>query len=352
MADRHCIGVYWEDRLEARGASAATVVKMIESLRLRHPLLATWYPRLATREESLAAKLEGDAAQALVESAIAPADPENTAHGWKLTLWNGHADGTSAIVELKTGAHIGTPFAPTPNSCLVRLPRAVDDPQVASLLEHDCMVGLVGDLARVWVADWGIASTESYFTSVIPRRPPHHPRVGWITFLHGRRGSPPRSSKRIVAHAHDLGFIVSTGDVRFSSDDSAAVSRMEDLEDALAEAGKLTPIGETHAHEAPEPRPQTAPTVVVGASSVEAALDVAVVVDAIAARIPARRGDLARDLLQASSALLTADACGGDVSRAAREVRALLALVGRLFPAATANDLASAHEALGRVDGG
>ena len=114
------------------------------------------------------------------------------------------------------------------------------------------MTALLAELARAWRADWGLASTDSYLYGVLPVRPAHHPRVGWLTFLNARRGHAPAIQRTEVTPVDGLGYVVATHDDPFSADDGAAIERVRDMEDALEKARRLHPAGESPAPEAVE----------------------------------------------------------------------------------------------------
>jgi hypothetical protein len=298
-----------------------------------------------TREETLSWELtEGDARAKLVE-AIAPAVDDVPELGWRVVVWNGEADQRSAKIELDLGGHMHSHVSPTPNSCIVRMPW----PGAAGALLHRAtMTALLGDLAVVWNADWGVVSTDSYLLGGPPPRPSHHPRVGWLTFLNGWRGRAPKVPGTHVTPVGTLGYVVGTEDDRFTIDDAAAVGRVTAMEDALERAERLQPRGAPPGAE-PAERPASPKAIAAGGQGYGAALDVASAVDALASRIPGRRGDLAEALLRAATALAVALATGADAPRASAEVRALIDVAERLFPELAPDELARTREALDRV---
>ena len=349
MDERHYVGVYWGDRKATREACVPPILDMLHALRENDPLFARWYLKLATREESLGAELTEATAREKLEQGIVLAADEVPDHGWKVTLWNGEADGRSAQILLFTGADLGVPFSPTPNSCELQMPRGKDLPEVDALLRRPRMTRLLAELARIWVADWGVVSTDRHLKQVFPTRPPHHPRVGWLTFLHGWRGPAPKLQQGHVTPVEGLGWVVGTHDDTFTSSDGGAFGRIRDLEDALERAKRLDPLGTPGGHTVQTPGAAPAPSVTAGGAGYEAAIDAACAVDVLSGRIPGRRADLADALLRASTALAVAVAAGDDGGRPRAELRALLDLVERLFPEASPEELAGAREALGRV---
>jgi hypothetical protein len=208
------------------------------------------------------------------------------------------------------------------------------------------MVTLLAELARVWEADWGIVSTDEYMLSVPASRPPHHPRVGWVTFLHERRGPIPSLAKALVTPVEGLGVIVSTPHERFTSNDGDAVENVKWMEDALANAGALMPTGEQRPARTASPQATRAAP---AEGAYGAALDVAGAVDALASRFPGRRADLIDTMLRAATALVVAVSTQGDIARAAGEMRALLDVAERIHTGAGDDDLARARAALARV---
>ena len=343
MTERHYVGVYWEDRPASKEQAASALLAALARLRTFDPLLARWYPRLETREASLAAELTADRAQVLLDKAIAPTAEDDPKHGWSVRLWNGEDQTRSALLEVTVGARLGMNLFPSPNSCVLHLPTGLEDPAVDALLRRERMVALLGELAAAWEADWGVVSTDRYLRSRLPQRGPHYPRVGWMTFLHGRRGKPPRIRDALVTSVEGLGFIVSAERQRFTAADGGDVYP---IEEALEKAGVLEPTG----------RPSRAPsaetsrgTAAEGAHG--AALDAAVAVDALAARIPGRRADLADALLRAATALVVATATQGDAGRARSEVSALVDLADRLLTGAggAVDEVGRVREALTRV---
>lgn len=191
MTERHYVGVYWEDRAASREQAAGALLATLARVRAIDPLLARWHLRLETREASVSARLTDEGAQAMLEKAIAPTSEGDPKHGWSVRLWNGEDQARSALVELTAGAHLGMNLFPSPNSCVVHLPTGLEDPDVERLIQRERMATLLGQLAIAWEADWGVVSTDRYLRSRLPQRGPHYPRVGWLTFLHGRRGKVP-----------------------------------------------------------------------------------------------------------------------------------------------------------------
>jgi hypothetical protein len=298
-----------------------------------------------TREETLGWELTDGTARAKLLEGIAVSVDDLPEFGWAVVLWNGEADQRSAKIELGMGSHMRSPHSPTPNSCVVQMPR----PAVAgSLLHRATMTALLGDLAVVWSADWGVVSTDRYLLGGPPPRPPHHPRVGWLTFLNGWRGRAPKIPETHVTPVGTLGYVVGTDDDQFSIDDAAAVGRVTAMEDALERAERLQPLGEEPGEDAAA-RPVPRKSFGVGDQGYGAALDVASAVDALASRLPGRRGDLADALLRASTALVVALATGDDAGRASGEVRALIDVAERLFPETAPDAVGRAREALDRV---
>jgi hypothetical protein len=349
MAERHYVGVYWEDRPATRQEGIEQIGEMLARLRRHDPVFGRWYLKRASREESLLAELTEESQTELLEQELGPVGAESPGLGWKVTVWNGLGEGQSGHADLVIGAHAKIIFSPTPNSCDLQMPRGVE-----ALLRRDRMTALLSELARVWRADWGVASTDGYLYGVMPSRPPHHPRVGWLTFLHGRRGRAPRLANAHVTQVEGLGYVVGTHDEVFTSDDTSATGRVRDMEDALEAAKKLWPLGASpppeELVEPEEPEPEPAPALRAPAGQgYAAALDVACVVDALASRLPARRADLSESLLRASTALVVAAARSDEQARTVAEMRALLDLAERLFPGVGIDELGRARAALERA---
>jgi hypothetical protein len=351
MDERHYVGVYWGDRKATKEACVPPILEMLQSLRAHDPVFARWYLKLATREESLAAEITDATARDTLEQGIVLTADEVPYFGWKVTLWNGEADGRTAQVALFMGAHMGVPFSPTPNSCELHMPRGKDLPEIDALLRRPRMTQLLGELARIWLADWGVVSTDRHLKQVLPTRPPHHPRVGWLTFLHGWRGRAPKLQQSHLTVVEGLGWMVGTHDEQFTSSDGSALGRIHDLEDALARAQRLDPLAGPGGSAVQATGSTPGPSATTGGPGYAAAIDAACAVDALSCRIPGRRGDLADSLLRASTALAVALATGDDGARASAELRALLDLVERLFPEASPEELGRAREALERVEG-
>jgi Immunity protein 52 len=357
MAERHYVGVYWEDRAASREECASQVLGTLARLRARDPLLSRWYLKRATREETLQAEIPQAGPPELLEGGLALVADDGPELGWKVTVWNGLGEGQSAHADLIVGAHAKIPFSPTPNSMILHMPRGRGQPEIDALLARERMAALLAELARAWSADWGVASTDSYLYGVLPVRPPHHPRVGWLTFLNARRGRAPTIPRTRVTHVDELGYVVGTHDDPFSADDGSAIERVRDMEDALEKASRLHPVGETpgpSSVEEPPPAPAEG-THAHGeahpADAYAAAVDVAGAVDALSSRIPGRRADLSDALLRASTALVVAAASGDGSAKIAAEMRALLDVTERLFPESGAADVESARRALARVQG-
>jgi hypothetical protein len=345
MEERHYAGVYWEDRKVTKDECVTPILDSLARVGAHDPLLSRWYVMRGTREETLGWELtEGTAREKLV-AGIVVAVEDMPEFGWSVVLWNGEADQRSAKIELGMGGHMRSHASPTPNSCVVRMPWPA---AAGSLLHRATMTALLGDLALVWSADWGVVSTDSYLLGGPPPRPSHHPRVGWLTFLHGWRGRAPRIPGTHVTPVGTLGYVIGTEDDRFTLDDPAAVGRVTAMEDALERAERLQPRGAAPGKEAPETRVSPG-TPGSGGEGYRAALDVASAVDALASRIPGRRGDLAEALHRASTMLAVVLATGDDAARAAAEVRALLDVVERLFPELGPDELTRAREGLARV---
>ena len=213
MDERHYVGVYWGDRKVTKAACVPPILEMVQSLRAHDPVFARWYLKLATREESLAAELTDAKAREMLEQGIERVADDVPDVGWKVTLWNGEADGRTAQVVLFMGAHVGVPFAPTPNSCELHMPRGKDLPEIDALLRRPRMTQLLVELARIWLADWGVVSTDRHLKQVLPTRPPHHPRVGWLTFLHGWRGHAPKLQQSHVTPVSYTHLTLPTSDL-------------------------------------------------------------------------------------------------------------------------------------------
>lgn len=345
MTERHYVGVYWEDRPATKEQAAGALLAALGRMRAVDPLLAQWHLQLDTREASVEAALTEGRAQALLDETLAPTVQEDPKHGWLIRLWNGQDQARSAKLELTVGAHLGLGLFPSPNSCIVHLPRGLEDPDVDALLRRDRMAELLGELARAWEADWGVVSTDKYLRSRLPHRGPHYPRVGWLTFLHRRRGQPPRIPNTLVTPVEGLGVIASTDQQRFSYTDGEAVA---DMEVALEKAGVLEPTGKPSlAAAVPEKAAPIPGAPMPGAYG--AALDAAVALDALAARVPGRRTDLADALVRAGTTLVIAAATQGDLGRLRSEVRALVDLAERLLPGVAGDEIGRAREAIARV---
>jgi hypothetical protein len=363
MAERHYVGVYWEDRAASKEDCVSQVGDMLPRLRAYDPLLSRWYLKLGSREETLQAEITEASQHGLLDSGLELVG-NGPGLGWKVTLWNGLGDGRSAHVDVVVGADPKILFSPTPNSCLLTLPRGRDIPEVGALLRRKRMTGLLAELARAWQADWGIASTDSYLYGVLPTRPSHHPRVGWLTFLNARRGRAPAIPKTQVTPVDALGYIVATSDDEFSADDGGAIDRVADVEDALDRAKRLQPAGEIPGPDAegraPDEPPAAGRTVDDSSDAAPrpetngayaAALDAACALDELSARIPARRSDLAEAMLRASTSLVVAVATGDEAaSRKVAEVRALVDVTRRLFPETGAAAIERATQAFDRLD--
>jgi hypothetical protein len=357
MAERHYVGVYWEDRAASREECASQLLGTLARLRAHDPLLSRWYLKRATREETLQAEIPQAGPRDLLERGLALVADDGPELGWKVTVWNGLGEGGSAHADLIVGGHAKIPFSPTPNSMILHMPRGRGQPEIDALLARGKMVALLAELARAWSADWGVASTDSYLYGVLPVRPAHHPRVGWLTFLNARRGRAPSIPRTQVTRVEELGYVVGTHDDPFSADDASAIERVRDMEDALEKARKLHPVGESAGPvSVEEPPPARAGgTSVHGeadpADAYAAAVDVALAVDALSSRIPGRRADLSDALLRASTALVVAVASGDGGARIAVEVRALLDVTERLFPGSGVAEVETARRALARVEG-
>jgi hypothetical protein len=346
MEERHYVGVYWEDREVTKAECVPPILDLIARLSAHDALLSRWFVLRPTREESLAAELTGPAAPVLLEAGIAPAVENEPTFGWRLVLWNGEADARSARLELDLGGHMHSHVSPTPNACILRMPRRA---AAEALLRRPSMTALLIELATVWHADWGVASTDAFLLRGPSGRPSHHPRVGWLTFLNAWRGRAPKLPQAHVTPAGSLGYVVATEDEEFTIDDGRATVRVEDVELALERAKRLDPRGAR-----PAAAPSTtdpAPPAALGAGAVgyAAAVDAACAVDALTSRLPARRADLAESLLRASTALAVAVSTGDDGARPAAELRVLLDLAERLFPDAATTEVARVREALERI---
>jgi hypothetical protein len=344
MAERHYVAVYWEDRAATKPECTGLVLQTLAKLRDADPLFARWFLKRSSREKSLESELTESSQQALLEEGLVLVADDSPGLGWRVTVWNGLGEGESAHADLVVGAAPRILFNPTPNSVTLQMPRGREQ-----LLRRGAMTALLSELARVWRADWGIASTDGYLYGVLPTRPTHHPRVGWLTFLNARRGRAPKLPKAHVTQVEGIGYVVATQDDEFSSGDPSAIQRVRQLEDALEAAKRLRPAGEIpvvpdDAEEADAPTP-------AGDGAYTAALDAATAVDALAAHLPARRADLAETLLRASTALVVAVATKDEPGRILAEIRALLDVAERLVPGAGVADRDRAREALERVEG-
>jgi hypothetical protein len=345
MEERHYAGVYWEDRKVTKDECVTPILDSLARVGAHDPLLSRWYVMRGTREETLGWELTEATAREKLVAGIVVAVEDMPEFGWSVVLWNGEADRRSAKIELGMGGHMHSHVSPTPNSCIVRMPWP---PAAGSLLHRATMTALLGDLAVVWNADWGVVSTDRYLLGGPPPRPSHHPRVGWLTFLHGWRGRAPRIPGTHVTPVGPLGYVIGTEDDRFTLDDSAAVGRVTAMEDALDRAERLQPLGDRPGRDVPE-RPASARIAEASGEGYGAALDVASAVDALASRIPGRRSDLADTLLRATTTLAVALATGDGAARASAEVRALIDVAERLFPDVAPDEVARAREALDRV---
>jgi hypothetical protein len=161
MAERHYVGVYWEDRVASREECASQVLEMLARLRAHDALLSRWYLKRATREETLQAELTGAHERDLLERGLTRVAEDGAELGWKVTVWNGLGEGHSAHADLVLGAHPKILFSPTPNSSVLQMPRGRGQPEVDALLGRERMTALLAELARAWRADWGLASTDS-----------------------------------------------------------------------------------------------------------------------------------------------------------------------------------------------
>ena len=355
MAERHYVGVYWEDRAASREECASQVREMLARLRAHDPLLSRWYLKRPTREETLQTELTDAGERDLLEGGLAPVAEDGPELGWKVTVWNGLGEAQSAHADLVLGAHPRIFFSPTPNSSVLHMPRGRGQAAIDALLGRARMTTLRAELARVWRADWGLASTDSYLYGVLPVRPAHHPRVGWLTFLNARRGHAPAIPRTEVTPVDRLGYVVATHDDPFSADDGPAIERVRDMEDALEKAQRLHPAGESPA---PDPVEVSLPVSSGGATvpsspapgdAYQAAIDAACAVDTLSSRIPGRRTDLSDALLRASTALVVAVATGDEGAHTTAELRALLDVAERLFPDTGTGELERARRALARV---
>ena len=208
MEERHYAGVYWEDREVTKDECVTPILDTLARVGAHDALLSRWYVMRSTREETVSSweLTEADARGKLVEG-IAPAVDDRPEFGWRVVVWNGEADQRSAKIELDLGGYMHSHVSPTPNSCVVRMPW----PGAAgALLRRATMTALLGDLAVVWNADWGVVSTDRYLLGGPPPRPSHHPRVGWPTFLNGWRGRAPKDLGTQVTPVGTLGYVIGT----------------------------------------------------------------------------------------------------------------------------------------------
>jgi len=341
MADRHYVAVYWGDRAVPLDGCIAEVRDCLRRLAGHSELFARFYPIRATREESLAAELNEDHLRAAAEASVATSG--DARYGYTINLWNGLDEARSVRAEITVGADIGLEFCPAPNSFALKLPRALHDPATGALVRREPLTRLLEELARAWSADWGTVSTEGYLLGTPALLPPHHPRVGWITFLHRSRGKLPRLPSAVVTRIDGAGVIVAAPDDCFTLDASGAIDRVRGIEHALAEAGLLRPTGTA------APSPADAPADDGDASALASALAAASAIDAIATRIPSRRADLSDTLLRAATALVVALSAGDDAAARVRELRALLDLTEKLWPAAEDPAVQRARVALAAV---
>ena len=70
MAERHYVGVYWEDRAASKEECIAQVGDMLPRLRAHDPLLSRWYLKLGSREETLQAEITEASQHARLDSGL------------------------------------------------------------------------------------------------------------------------------------------------------------------------------------------------------------------------------------------------------------------------------------------
>ncbi|MBL8721339.1 MAG: Uma2 family endonuclease [Myxococcales bacterium] len=236
--NRTYAGVYWGDRKASLDEVTAQVSSLLEELARVSPGCARWYVRKDSKDESLQHPAEaGVVRAAMVARMDEPADFDR--YGFMLELWNG-SDEAPMHLELTLGAHLDLPHCPAPNACVLQFPPDARD------LEPRLLEQLLGTLAEVTAADWGLVSNPDRLRQATMELGPGAPHLGWVTFLTRARGRLPALGAEVQVVGRGHGHLITVPGPEFET----VANRIEDLLlplGLLAAVNEYTPVADAHA---------------------------------------------------------------------------------------------------------
>jgi hypothetical protein len=247
MNERYYVGAYWGARQETALECARRAEPFFHMLSRCDPSFAQWYQP----GRSIPRELPG-----------APVHPEvkdleklflrgrNRAGsggtviedlGFSRTLWNAKKGETN--IRLSCGGY--SPWGP-PNLCLLYPPTEGETRE--RLLCAPVLAEVLTCMATAWDPDFGMA-TSSEMVGLVEKRK-WEVRVGWLTYLSRRLGTPPPLPAPVrIEPVGELGWLLTLSPERMTASDPehvAFTARVRELLDraGLIEIPRVAPVGE------------------------------------------------------------------------------------------------------------
>lgn len=241
MTDSFYLGAYWGDRRCTAEECGKRAALCLRQLACNDEVFGHWYKKGRSRSDALRSEVAADTAE-LTDLFLAGVNRTDIGGsvverlGFRAAIWNGAPPQEAVSIAFTCGCHAGNPGLV--NSCVLDLPE--DGPAAERVLCKQALISLMSAVVSSWDPDWAAVLSRRYREQLGAHT--RGPIVGWLFYMSHRLGVPPAlpSPAQLVPLA-DHGSLIVVSPGRFSVDDSDHLQAIELVNQALAEAGLLTP---------------------------------------------------------------------------------------------------------------
>ncbi|RKH15620.1 hypothetical protein D7X74_17880 [Corallococcus sp. CA047B] len=236
MNETYHVGSYWGPRKETPEACALRLGDFLTGMREVDPSFARWFQPGRSRKDALTRPIELEPAE-LEKRVRRGKDRVVEEIGFRVEGWNGVGDDHDASGFLVT---CGSHAARVSNACVITLPSL--GPNADRVLTAHVLAAVLRVSAVAWEPSWGVATSQAHRKLLDERGVRGAPRVGWVTYLEGRRGTvPPLPAPVRIEPVEDRGTLIILTPERFTVANPEHLALAEQVRELLAGAGLLRP---------------------------------------------------------------------------------------------------------------
>jgi hypothetical protein len=239
MIESYYAGAYWPGRVETLESYARRAERFFQQLAAADASFTRWMEKADSRSAALKLQFTPDAETLL--GLFKKKKYRRDEAGISFSAWNGERDGVSSGVRFATGS--SSPLLG--DLCTMSFP--TEGAARERVLSASTLAHVVRSMALAWAPEWGIATSQVHRDEVL-KRSKAGTFVGWVMYFANSRGAlPPLPSPVRTEPVADRGTLVILTPERFTATNPEHVALAAQVQDLLAEAGLLRPLGSTAA---------------------------------------------------------------------------------------------------------